>query len=85
MHTQRCFALWFGFLFLAAWLLPPLAAEAQVRVPTRSKNPAPSFSLSSSSDTQPAVDVPANASIDYTGQAGECERGYKRMGDACEK
>jgi hypothetical protein len=42
-------------LFLAAWLLAPLAAEAQVRGPTRSKNPAPSFSLSSLSDTQPAV------------------------------
>jgi len=29
--------------------------------------------------------LPANASIDYTGQAWECKRGYKRMGDACEK
>jgi hypothetical protein len=72
MHTKRYVALWFGCLFLAAWLLPPLAAEAQVRVPTRSKNPASSFSLSSSLDTQPAVDIPANASVDYSGHAWEC-------------
>jgi hypothetical protein len=32
---------------------------------------------------QPTVDVPANATIDYTGRAWECKHGYRRAGTEC--
>jgi uncharacterized protein YceK len=32
---------------------------------------------------QPVVDVPANATLDYTGHAWECKRGYRRSGKTC--
>jgi hypothetical protein len=87
MHSRQCFALWFGFLFLAVLSLPSLTAEAQVRVPNKSKNTVPSSVPSSlrpsSLFTQLTFDVPANATLDYTGRAWECKHGYHRSGKGC--
>ncbi len=83
MHNWQCFIRWVGFFFLALWLLPSLATEAQVRVTNRSKDTVPSLSRSSSPLTQPTVDVPANAILDYTGRTWECEPGYHRSGKTC--
>lgn len=42
------------------------------------------FLFSTSSVTY-ALDVPANAQLDYTGKKWKCSRGYKKVGNGCEK
>ena len=83
MQSQRCLARWFGCLFVAVLSVPPLAAEAQVRVPPKSNNTASSFAPPASALTQPTVDVPEHATLDYSGRAWECKRGYRRADNEC--
>ena len=83
MRSRRSVSRWLGFLWLAVLWLPLLATEAQVRVPDKSQNTVPSFSAPFSTLMQSPVDVPANASLDYTGHAWECQDSYRRSGNAC--
>jgi hypothetical protein len=75
MHNRQCLALRSGFLLLAALLLPLLAAEAQLHASNRSKHMSPA--------SPPTVDVPTNATLDYTGHAWGCQHGYQRAGNEC--
>jgi hypothetical protein len=75
MHNRQCLALRSGFLLLAALLLPLLAAEAQLHASNRSKHMSPA--------SPPTVDVPTNATLDYTGHAWGCQHGYQRVGNEC--
>ncbi len=75
MHNRQGLAVRLGVLFCAVLLLPLVVAEAQLHVSRLSKNGAPSL--------PPAVDVPANATLDYSGHAWECNRGYQRSGNEC--
>jgi hypothetical protein len=75
MQRRQYLTLRSGILLMVALLLPLLVAEAQLDVSNKSTNMSPS--------SPPTIDVPANATLDYTGHAWECKRGYQRSGDAC--
>ena len=75
MHNQQGLALRFGVLFVAALFLPLLVAEAQTHVSRLSKAEAPPL--------PPTIDVPSNATLNYSGHAWECNRGYRLSGSEC--
>ena len=59
MHNRQGLTLRSGVLFLAALLLPLLAAEAPLHAANKSKNMSPS--------SPQTIDVPANATLNGTG------------------
>ncbi len=50
-------------------------AEAQTHISRLSKAEAPPL--------PPTIDVPSNATLDYSGHAWECKYGYQSTGNAC--
>jgi hypothetical protein len=75
MQRRQCRVLRSGCLFLAVLFFLLLAVETQLHASNKSHKMSPSSPSS--------VDVPANATLDYTGQAWECKHGYQRSGDQC--